>query len=507
MSTLPTQDPVVAAEVAQAPALLRGAAHIVPPMLDQPLAGLATREPVSCPPDTPIRAVLEAMARERVGAMVVVDPEGCPLGVFTLRDVLEKVALARADHTQPVSTVMSATFWTLPSWAQGFEAAAVMAREDIRYLLVTEGGRLVGVVSQSQLLPAWRGGIGDASAAFRGARDVDEMAAAAAGVHALVDRLLEEQVPAESVTRIVTALNDLVTQRLIELVGAAPALEDVAGCWIALGSQGRSEQTLASDQDNAIVFADTADAEARRRALLPFARRVNEALDRCGHPLCRGEVMASNPKWCLSLAEWRQCFARWIDEPDPRALLNAAIFFDFRPIHGNRAVAAELRTWLAQYAADRGRFLLPMAQNALQNAPPLGLVRDFILTSEGEHPGTLDLKVNGIQLFVETARVYSLAHGVTATNTLERFAGLAKTKDGRGIEVEAWAEAFRFLQRLRLRLNATQRAGGGPLHNQLDPATLNDLERRILKEALRQARRLQSRLSRDFSVTSASFGA
>ena len=486
--------------------MLRGGSGMAPPLLDQPLADFATRKPVSCPPDTPLRAVLETMGRERIGTMVIADPEGRPLGVFTLRDVLEKVALGQADPGQPIATLMDSKLWALPPDAQGFEAAVLMAREGIRYVLVVEEGRLVGVVSESRLFSVWRGGIGDTSALIRGARDVGDMIVATAGIRTLVDRLLDEQMPAESVTRVITTLNDLVTARLIEIVGAT-TLERAGGCWIALGSQGRSEQTLATDQDNGIIFADGSDVEARRRALLPFARDVNEALDRCGFPLCRGEVMASNPKWCLSLVEWQQRFARWIDEPDPQALLNAAIFFDFRAVHGDVAVASELRMWLAEYVVDRGRFLLPMAQNALQNRPPLGLIRDFILASDGDHPETLDLKVNGVQLFVESARIYSLATGVTATNTIDRFAGIARSANLSGAAVPAWAEAFRYLQFLRLRENAAQRARGEPLHNHLDPAKLNELERRILREALRQARNLQSRLTRDFAVTNATFGA
>jgi CBS domain-containing protein len=396
----------------------------------------------------------------------------------------------------------------LPAQAQGFEAAVLMAREGIRYVLVVEDGRLAGVVSESRLFSVWRGGIGDTSALVRGARDLDELVTATAGIGMLVDRLLDERLPAESVTRIITSLNDLVTQRAIELVGAAQPLERAGGCWIALGSQGRSEQTLATDQDNAIIFTGDGDPEDHRRALLPLARQVNEALDRCGFPLCRGDVMACNPKWCLSLPEWRQRFARWIDEPDPQALLNASIFFDFRAIHGRPAAAADLRAWLAEYAQDRGRFLLPMAHNALSNQPPLGIVQDFRLAaSAGGHPGTIDLKVNGVQLFVETARIYSLAEGVTATNTLERLADVGRVKGRPAADVDAWAEAFRFIQLLRLRLNAAQRARGEAPHNHLDPASLNDLDRRVLKEALRQARKLQSRLARDFSVGGASFGA
>jgi CBS domain-containing protein len=167
---------------------------------------------------------------------------------------------------------------------------------------------------------------------------------------------------------------------------------------------------------------------------------------------------------------------------------------------------AGLRDWLAGYAPDRGRFLFPMVQNALANQPPLGLVRDFALARRGEHPGTIDLKVNGVQLFVEAARIYSLADGVTATSTVDRLAGTAGVRGIPAAELDAWASGFRVIQRLRLGLNAAQHAQNEPLHNHLNPAALEDEERRSLKHALRQARNLQARLARDFSVAGGGFG-
>ena len=343
-------------------------------------------------------------------------------------------------------------------------------------------------------------------AAIRAAREIDDVVRAAAHARELPRAMLADGTAPEAITAFVTAVNDAVTVRLIELTGLEAALRGAGGCWIVLGSAGRAEQTLATDQDNAIVFADRTEPEARRRELLPLAERVNAALDRSGYPLCRGEVMAQNPRWCLSRSEWRERFAAWIERPEPEALLNAAIFFDFRAVHGERGPVAELRDWLAAYARDRGRFLFLMVRNALGNQPPLGLVRDFAVARGGEHPGTIDLKVNGVQLFVEGARIYSLADGVTATGTLERLAGVTTGRRFPASELASWANAFRVIQRLRLALNGAQHARGEMLHNHLDPATLVEEERRGLRHALRQARNLQARLARDFSVPGAGFG-
>jgi CBS domain-containing protein len=227
---------------------------------------------------------------------------------------------------------------------------------------------------------------------------------------------------------------------------------------------------------------------------------VNEALDACGFPLCRGEIMASNPKWCLTLAEWKGVFDGWIDHGDPQALLNASIFFDFRPLEGEAALAEELRQWLAAKAKANPRFLHQMAANALRNRPPLGVVRDFVLESKGEYAHTIDLKLNGTTPFVDAARIYSLAAGDSHTNTPQRLRAAATAMHIPPEEVEAWAEAFLFIQLLKLRNQHWREKEGGSMHNHIDPDELNELERRILKEAFRQARKLQQRLALDYGL-------
>ena len=179
-------------------------------------------------------------------------------------------------------------------------------------------------------------------------------------------------------------------------------------CWLALGSEGRFEQTLNTDQDNGIIFSppDGTSADEVRQTLLPLAQRINDALDACGFPLCKGNIMASNPKWCLSLDEWKDTFADWIHRGDAPVLLNATIFFDFRPLFGKQELAHELRAWLNAKIKDNRLFLKHMVQNALGNRPPLGLVRDFVVDG-----GTLDLKLNGIAPFVDAARIFGACGG------------------------------------------------------------------------------------------------
>lgn len=343
-------------------------------------------------------------------------------------------------------------------------------------------------------------------ARIHAAPDVDTLAQCRCDVQSAVRDSIVRGVAPEPLTRLLSTTTDLLTRRALELaqIDAGQACPEF--CWIAMGSQGRCEQTLNSDQDNAIIFADHGDATATRERLQPLAAQVNAALDSCGLELCRGGIMARERDCCLSLQEWTERFAGWIDHGDPQALLNAAIYFDFRPIHGATALADRLRDWLAAYARDNSRFLLQMTCNALENRPPLGLLRDFALTHGGDHPHTLDLKVNGVTPFVDAARIFGLAAGLTATGTVERLRRAAGPLRLSQAEVDAWSTAFSFIQGLRLRRQDRDCAAGLAAGNHLDPDELSATDRRSLKEAMQRARSLQARLARDFAADPSAFG-
>jgi CBS domain-containing protein len=229
---------------------------------------------------------------------------------------------------------------------------------------------------------------------------------------------------------------------------------------------------------------------------VPVAQAINASLAACGAPLCRGGVMAGNPAWCLSVDEWRQRFSRWLDEPQPAALLHAAIFFDLRGVHGNQELARGLRSWLCQAVPRNRRFLALLTRNALERQPPLGLFRDFVVDVEGENRGTFDLKQEAANVFVEAARILALAAGSSATGTEARLRDAGDRGGVERRETQAWVEAFHFVQALRLKLQCEQADRGGAPHNRVDPGELNALDRRFLVEALRQAQKLQKRLAR-----------
>lgn len=466
------------------------------------LRSLLKRPPVSCTPDTPLARALRLMQEEKVGSIVVVAPGGAPIGIFTRHDVLDRVALAGADLGQPIAAVMTPEPVMLPAEASVYDAALAMAQHGIRHVVVVDEGRLIGVVTERDLFALQRASMRQINRTIAAARDLAELQQAARDIRNLAGHLLSEGIAAEPLTLMISTLNDALVRRWIELEQARHPIGDLDYCWLAFGSEGRYEQTISTDQDNGIIFSDpeNKDAERVRQRLVPFARAVNEGLDACGFPLCRGGIMAGNPRWCMSVAEWRGQFAAWIDNTDPQALLDAVIFFDFRPIHGNHGLSDALRATLAEILARNPRFLRQMAEQALLSQPPLGLFRDFVVDDDGAgHPHTLDLKNRGSRLFVDAARVMALAAGVAHTNTAQRLRHAGPRLKMQTGEIEAAVEAFYFIQSLRLRRQLAMHPGeGGP--NRIDPRTLNEVDRRILKESLRQARGLQRRLRLDYQL-------
>ncbi|MBF0141617.1 MAG: cyclic nucleotide-binding domain-containing protein [Magnetococcales bacterium] len=467
--------------------------------LDSPLMVILREKPVTHGPDAPVRQVLQDIASGQVEVSVIVTEKQAPLGLFSLTDLLHRVALPGYSLDAPVERVMNRDITPLPGKALGSQAALEMARHGLQHVVVIDEGKVIGLVGERDLFGLQRVGLAQIANTIQQASSIEKLVQCSEDVRYLSHNLLDQGVRSEQLTQIISTLNDQLTERILHLVisKATGRSEDFSFCWLALGSEGRHEQTLSSDQDNAIIFqsrqsgdVEPGAVEKTRSLLLRLARECNTVLDQCGFSLCKGEIMAGNPEWCLSLSEWEKRFEEWIATPDPKALLHSTIFFDFRPLYGDETLAAKLRSRVATSARNNHRFLHLMVENALERSPPLGVLRDFVTDSEK----MIDLKLSGITLFVDAARVFSLAYGITDSGTRQRLRLGGRKKKISDKEIDAWNEAFDFLQLLRLRRQHAQLIQGKPVNNKVDPSTLNELDRRFLIESLRQAGKLQKRL-------------
>lgn len=467
--------------------------------MSRSLRSLVAREPVTCLPQMPVGEVLRCMRDRKIGAMLVVDDGGRAAGIFTRHDVLDRVALEQCNLARPISDIMTPDPLTLPAEASAYDAALLIAHRGIRHIPVCDNGRVIGVVTERDLFALQRVSVRSINQTIADADSIGGLQFAASDIRRLARSLLGQGVAAEQLTLLISTLNDALVQRVLEIEQAEFAVSDIRWCWLAFGSEGRYEQSISTDQDNGLIF-DSGDADPGplRERLLPFAQAVNRDLDACGFPLCKGNIMAGNPQWCLSQGEWREQFDSWITDTDPQALLNAVIFFDFRPLHGDAEPARMLRSHLSGMARGNSRFQHQLAQYALETRPPLGRISDFV-TDDGEFNGTIDLKKSGVRLFIDGARVLALATGVLHTNTAQRLRQAGLRLQMPPEEIASISDGFFFLQALRLRgqmaVNNTMGAA-----NRINPADLNEVDRRILKESFRQARKLQSRIALDYQL-------
>ena len=451
--------------------------------LEAPLARFVRRPPLAVSPSASLGDALAQMHQRKVGSVLIIDEAGAALGILTRHDMLDRVVLPGCSLDVPIADVMSTPVHTLDVGQRAHDAALLMSRQGVRHVPITEGGRVVGIVSERDLFALQRLSLHQLGGAIDGADSLVLLQEAAADIRRFAAQLLAQGVQARQLTELISHLNDRLAARCYTLLAQARGLDPMQGCWLAFGSEGRGEQTIATDQDNGLIHpGDSAAWQA-------LGDEVNQALDRCGYPLCSGGVMAGQAACCLTAAQWHERFEHWIEHGSPLDLLNASIFFDLRPVAGQLALAEPLQRFLATRARTTPRFLKQMAVIALEHRPPLAWHGGLA----GSH---IDLKLQGTALFVEAARLLALAAGVSATGTRARLEGLAGPLSVPASEIDAWVAGFEYLQLLRLGQQASGEATANP--NRVDIGQLNEIDRRVLRETLRVARRLQQRLELDY---------
>ncbi|MGI9248483.1 MAG: DUF294 nucleotidyltransferase-like domain-containing protein, partial [Woeseiaceae bacterium] len=380
---------------------------------------LVGRPPVTIDSSATVRETAAKMVAKRVSSMLITNEDGV-CGIVTDRDIRARVVANGLSAELAVGEVMTSSPITLDGDSHAYEAALVMMQNHIHHLPITSDGELIGMVSRSDFMrletehPLYLvSDIGKQSTA-------EGIVEACVRLPGLIIGQIESDATGEQLGKFITTITDTVTRQLLHIAETELGPPPCDYAWVALGSQGRFEQSAKSDQDNALVLEETV-TEADDAYFAAMAKIVTDGLDACGYVYCPGEVMASNPKWRQPLSQWEQYFHKWITVPEEKALMHANIFFDLRCVSGKSELVDDLKTSIRKVARKNEIFLALMAKNAMNYQPPLGFFRQFVLEKSGEHKHTLDLKRHGIMPIVEIARIRSLAAGELRVSTRNRL--------------------------------------------------------------------------------------
>jgi CBS domain-containing protein len=454
------------------------------PDLAVPVSSLLRGPALRVAKDATVGDAARIMADRSVSSVLV---DSDPPGIVTDRDFRRRVLAAGRGPETPVGEVSSAPLKTVSADAPVYEAWRILLEAGVHHLPVVRGAEIVGVLSSTDLLKCTAAG---PVAVMRrverlGARDA--LPGYGTKVTEMASSLFAGGLEPTVIGGFVARLNDTLVGRILRWAETDLGPPPTPYAWLAFGSEGRMEQLLLTDQDNALVWGD--DTPEARDYFTRFTELVNGDLEGAGFPRCPGGYMAT--RWKGPLAEWEDRFRTWLDVPTPQALLEAAVFFDFRRAHGALPVASLQAT--VRRAGNARTFLAAMAKSALTFRPPGGLL--LRLRSESSK---FDLKLKGISPIVFLARVYGLESGSKSSNTLER---LRSAVAGGLIEqdtCDTLAEAYRFLLQLRLREQIRMISEGKPPTNVISFSDLSTIERSRLRDTFRAIEVWQERASYHF---------
>jgi PAS domain S-box-containing protein len=468
--------------------------------MNEPLKDFA-RELLLCDMNISIRNAIEIMSAGKASILGVTAGEaGAVIGILTDWDLRDRVLAAGIDTSRPVHTIMSSPVISLPEGATVFEAILKMEQMHIQHLVLRrDDGIIQSLVDNSDLMRLHRYTAAVIVGEIKRAGTISDIVDAKKRLPWLIKTFMDCGARPRIASRIMTRISDAIAERLIELaiqeLGPPPA----RFCYMALGSEGRGEQTLVTDQDNALIYAPVLSEpdDALQTYFLRLGDRVSTGLNQAGYTFCSGDVMARNPKWNRPLQNWKHYFRDWITQANPQDLLEFNTFFDFRCIWGDWELARELRGVIQSLIAEHPPFLLHFAQNALLYKPPIGLFGKIVAESSGESPNTISLKEVMLPI-VNFARLYALRHGVSETNTLDRLYRLFELQVIKKGFYDEIMQAYSFLMGIRLRNQSLALAENGKPDNLLDLKLVSPMEEILLKESLSVISTIRKKISYDF---------
>lgn len=456
---------------------------------------------VFCPGEMPIRKVAALLSEKGVTAALVRDSMGAVIGLATVHDLSERVLAAGLDAREPVRRVMSAPVATVSGSTPVYAALLRMQERGLHHLAVTdEGGEIVGTLCDRDLLPLQQYGAGSLTSEIAQAAVVEDVVRSCRRTAATVKALLDSGAHPRNVTRLVSSVCDAATERFVQLAVEELGPPPARFAFVALGSQGRQEQTLVTDQDNAIIYVPPEPKAGAPDAAVYFqelGRRVCGWLNEAGYPFCRGRFMAQNPVWTRPLEAWKTHFSYWAMRAEPKELLIFALFFDFRAVCGDAAVVEELRRHVFAALRESPAFFPHFARDALNFKAPVMLLGRILIGGARNAPDTLDLKAATMPV-VAFARLYALRHDIAQTGTLDRLDALAEGGWITPASRDEITVTYAVLTRLRLQRQVQCAHEGLAPDNLVELRALGYTDRTLLRQAFAHIRVLQRRIAYDF---------
>ena len=447
-------------------------------------------------PSQPVREVAQAMTSFRRDYALIVE-EGKPIGMVTDRDLREKVIARGLSFEAPVKDIMSSPLITIHPEAKAYEAILLMFRHKIHHVLVRDESGFAGIVHLDRLLQ------GQGTSPFLFLHQISQASSLAelkqrwSMVPAILQDLLERGANPDIVNQIVSGISDAMAVNVIERAVRTQGKPPAAFVFMALGSEGRREQTLSTDQDNAIIYDDVAPhkREAVRAYFLQLGERISNDLNAVGFEYCAGGLMAKNPKWNHSLSHWKSRYTNWVQEPTPNNVMVASTFFDCRPIYGSAPLWEDLRDHILRLLkGPASGFLAQLTRAALANRPPLTFFGNLLFEDMDDKKKVLNIK-RAMQGISDFARINALKHGVVATNTDERLQDLRMKEVLTEDEYRELHQAFLYMMHLRLRHQAVQMQHAAVHPDNLLPnETLSRIEKVTLRQIFRLTEDFQKRM-------------
>lgn len=458
---------------------------------------------VTCSPRTTIQKAAEKMTKNRIGSILICDKE-LPVGIVTDKDLRNKVVTGSVPITSTVKGIMSSPVITYPPKITIAQAQMAMMKSDISHLILTKDGTAnsapVGMVSKNDIMVS----LGDNPAvivkAIKRAEKIKQVKELRKSIMMLLNGYLEQNLPMALTSKIISELNDTCIKQVIQIsLKKMKSPPPVSFAWLALGSQGRGEQLLHTDQDNALVFEDVSDEELPKTTgyFLKLSQKVTKGLHKIGYEYCPAEMMASNPKWCLSLKEWKNKLSYWIINPGPNEVLMSSIFFDYSLAYGERDLLNQMSEHIFSNVKKYPIFLVHIANGALQSPSPSGFFRSFLVEQDGQHKDFFDLKNRALRPLIDAARVLVLSHSVKGiSNTWERYEKLAELEPNNKELYLACSYATKALLKFRTKQGLLHHDSG----RFIELESLTKEEKMKLKRTFKAIKEIQDVISIRFKV-------